>query len=263
MKGKRVLYCVGAALLALTILRANQQPPPAVEKANPADQPSRGKETPKRQRKRVVTDLSGFDLLEPSKVRRQTTVVGATRGLPRPVVLAPRLGKLYGSNPQFAWSYEGKAQRFVFVLRNDAQEELFRTEVSGTTYQYPRSAPPLESGRTYFWTVEVASSVMGSIVSAPVGFLVISSSQREEIEKRLTQVSSADPYQAGLARARLLTDYRLWYDALEAYADLIARFPDRAELYEQRGTIYSQLDVTRRLAEQNFTQAEELQDGKK
>jgi hypothetical protein len=211
----------------------------------------------------VVTDLSGFDLLESRRLDKQAMVVGATRGLPRPVALAPRLGKLYESNPTFAWSYEGTAGGFVFVLRNDVQEELFRTEVSGTTYHYPRSAPTLESGRTYFWTMEVASSVMGSIVSAPVGFLVISSSQREEIEKRLTQVSSADPYQAGLARAELLTDYRLWYDALDAYADLIARFPDRPELYEQRGTIYSQLDVTRRLAEQDFAQAEELQDGKK
>jgi hypothetical protein len=263
MKGRRVLYCVGAALLALTILRANQQPPPAVEKANPADQPSKGKEKPKPQRKRVVTDLSGFDLLEPSKLRRQTTVVGATRGLPRPVVLAPRLGKLYGSNPTFAWSYEGKASNFVFILWNDAKEEIFRAEVNGSTYQYPPTATELKAEKTYFWAVEAAVPIMGSSQSAPVGFIMVSPSQRDEIEKRLRQAASTDPYQAGLARARVFTDYRLWYDAVGAYSDLIARYPDRAELYEQRGTIYSQLDVARTLAEQDFAQAEELQDGKK
>ena len=106
------------------------------------------------QRKRVVSNLSGFDLLEPSKSQNQTMVVGGTRGLPSPVALAPRLGKLYGANPKFAWSCEGNVEKFVFVLRDDAETEVFRTETSGTEFRYPSDAPSLQLGKTYFWTVE-------------------------------------------------------------------------------------------------------------
>jgi hypothetical protein len=206
----------------------------------------------------VVTDLSGFDLLEPSKVRRQNTVVGATRGLPRPVALAPRLGKLYGSNPTFAWSYEGKAQGFLFVLWDDTYAEVYRAEVVGTRFTCPPDAPLLLPGKTYLWTVDLLSGLLAGNPSAPVGILVISRTQREEIEKKLAQISSADTYQAGLARAQFFTEYRLWYDALAAYDDLIAHYPDRAELHEQRGTIYAQLPNTNPFAEEDFNRAEQL-----
>jgi hypothetical protein len=46
----------------------------------------------KKPRTRVVTDLSGFDLLEDSKLKKQAGVAAGTRGMPIPVALAPRLG---------------------------------------------------------------------------------------------------------------------------------------------------------------------------
>src|SRR5208282_5540614 len=104
---------------------ADQQSP-----ANPPAQPQSpktGTEKPsadkKPARKRVVADLSGFDLLVASK---ETMVAGATRELPQPVALAPRLGKLYGANATFAWSYEGTAAKVIFVLTDDAQAEVYR-----------------------------------------------------------------------------------------------------------------------------------------
>ncbi len=148
-------------------------------------------------------------------------------------------------------------------MRNDAQEEVFRGDASGTSYLYPANAPALEPRKTYFWTVEVSSAILGTVASAPVGFLVVSPGQREEIEKALAGIGSSDPYQAALERARVFTDYRLWYDALGAYTDLIGHYPERAELYDQRGTIYAQLSVTQKLAEQDFASAEELEDAGK
>jgi hypothetical protein len=205
----------------------------------------------------VVTDLSGFDLLEPSELRRQTTVLVATRGLPRPVALAPRLGKLLGTTPEFAWSYAGESRGFVFVVRDAAQQEVFRAPVTGNTFRYPKDAPALKPEKTYYWTVELPSAFFGPRSSAPAGLLVVSPSQREEIEKKLAQLTG-DSYETSLSRARVFTDSRLWYDALAAYTDLITCYPDHSELYEQRGTIYAQLDVTQKLAEQDFKLADEL-----
>ena len=249
---------VGSLALLLSIFGAlpahPQQQKPKEEGAK--QKTEKATETPP---KRKVPDLSGFDLLEPGKLDRQTIVVGATRGLARPVALAPRLGKLYGAQPLFAWSYEGEKRRFVFVLRDDTQEEIYRAEVDSTEFRYPEDAPALEPGKTYFWAVELSSGIFGSSPSAPAGFLVLSPSQQEEIQQELAQIAGHDTYQAALARARVFTDYRLWYDAIAAYTDLIARYPERAELYEKRGTVYAQLEVTHALADEDFARADQLQ----
>ena len=225
--------------------------------AKPSTEPAKSTEAKKPARPRVVTDLSGFDLLDPGKAKKQTMVAGATRGTPRATALAPRLGKLYGSNPLFQWSYPGKAQRFVFVLTDDNQAELLRTEVTGTEFRYPTTAPQFAPGKTYFWTIEPAAAMLAE-PSRPVGFVAIPAAQRQEMEQRITSIKTADAYAAGCERAQLFTDQRLWYDAIGAYTDLIARYPDRAELYEKRGAIYAQFEVTQELADKDFARAEEL-----
>lgn len=204
---------------------------------------------------RVVTDLSGFDLFDPSK-KKQTMMAGATRGMPRATALAPQLAKLYGNSPRFRWSYPGKTAKFVFVLMDDSHAELLRTDVSGTEFRYPATAPQFAPGRTYFWTVEPAA--MLAAPSTPVGFVALPTTQRQEVEQRLMPIKSADGYAAECQRAQVFTDQRLWYDAIGAYTDLIAQYPDRAELYERRGTIYAQFEATQPLADNDFARAEEF-----
>ncbi len=98
----RVMLGVVAALVVLPSLQVGEgYALPQAHKTNPEQQTKQRTVAKSPGRKRIVTDLSGFDLLEPGKLQKQTTVVGATRGLPRPVALAPRLGKVYGTNPQF------------------------------------------------------------------------------------------------------------------------------------------------------------------
>lgn len=257
----RLPFLLAAAVLlcgvipALSQEKAQSSPKAGAEKAKPAEA--------KKPRARVVTDLSGFDLLGSSKLKQQTQVAGATRGMASPVALAPRLGKLYGDQPTFSWKFEGKTKNFLFVLQDDAQNEVFRAEVSGSEYRYPASAPALQPGKTYFWTVEVASTMFGGEPSAPAGLLLLNAAQRAELEKDLAAAAAApDSYKSGLARARTFRDRRLWYDAVAAYTDLIGAHPDRAELCEERGTIYAQLDATKTLADQDFARADQLRTSK-
>jgi hypothetical protein len=225
-------------------------------------QPGKKEAAKKPARKRVVADLSGFDLLAPGK---QPMVVGATRELPRPVALAPRLAKLYSDGPWFAWDYQGVPTNFTFRMKNAARQEVFSAAVVMPSLHYVsgQNAPALEAGRTYFWTVEVASPLGGAVVSTPVGFLVVSSAEKEEIAKELPASNEPDSCAALSALAPVWTKHRLWYEAVRAYDDLIACSPDRADYFEQRGMIYAQLDVTRKLADQDFARADELRAGKK
>jgi hypothetical protein len=208
-------------------------------------------------RKKLVADLSGFELLKSGNASNSQTVVGATRGGAPPDALAPRLGKFYGPGAFFSWSNPSGASDFIFVITDDQDSQIFRTRVHGTNFVYPPAAPELQPGRIYSWKV-ASSGLLGGDPSDPVEFTVVSTAERQEIEKAIAAIPKDDDWQAGLARAQVLTDHRLWYDALGAYCALIARWPDRAELFEKRGTIYSQIEITKPLAEMNFAENEKL-----
>jgi len=228
-----------------------EDPPKKPEAAGKEQTPEKPK------RRRVVSDLSGFDLLDQGKVKNESMVVGAARGSAPPVVMAPRLGRVYGDRPTFEWRDAAQPSAFAFTLTDESQEEVYRAEAPKPLLAYPADAPRLEPGRTYFWTVQAASGLFAA-PSPPAGLLVLAGSQRQEVDRALAAVTATDPYEKARARARVFTDRRLWYDAVAAYSDLIARFPDRPELYEERGTIYAQLEATQALADEDFARAEKL-----
>jgi hypothetical protein len=231
------------------------------EKPRVQSEPVKKEPARKPPRKRIVADLSGFDLLSPGK---QTMVVGATRELPRPVALAPRLAKLYADDPWFMWEYGGAAKSYVFRLKNAAREELFHVEVIVPALHFAagNGTPTLEPGKTYFWTVEVASPLGAALVSAPAGFVVASSAEKEEIGRDIPVSEPPNSCEAAAARAPVFTKHRLWYEAIGTYHTLINCYPGRADYFEQRGMIYAQLEVTRKLADQDFARADELRAGK-
>jgi hypothetical protein len=140
--------------------------------------------------------------------------------------------------------------------------EFFRAEVTGMQFQYPADAPELEPGKTYFWTVEVNLPLGGGSPPAPAGFIVVSGAQRGEIEKTLQAIAAIEPFEAGLERARTFTKFRMWYDAIAAYSDLVSQFPKRRELYAERGEVWEQIAATRTQAAKDRAQAAALQSQK-
>ena len=253
---------LAALFLLLPFVLGAQQPPAASAPASRPAASGNSDAAAKNNHTRVVTNLAGFDLTDTKRLAGQPMVVGATRGSGAVVPLAPHLGKLYGAHPTFAWSYDDAAAKFSFVITDEADVEIFRAEVSGTRFRYPANAPTLQDGKTYFWTVSSPTSLVSSASSFPSGILVVTTEERREIGKTLAAIS-AETYESGVARAQVLTDARLWYDAIDAYSALIERFPDRAELYERRGTIYAQLTSTQSLAEEDLSRAERMRAEKK
>jgi len=235
--------------------QAAANPSPQGSTQSPKADGKKDESVKKHPRKRVVSDLSGFDLLDSGK---QPMVVGATRSLTRPTALAPRLARVYDLTPVFFWSSTGDTDKLLFVLEDEARREIFQKEVQGSSFRYPSDAPRLEPGKTYFWSVAILLGALGSVQSDRVGFLVLSPAERKAVEKEVVQVSSVDAFQQALNRARVLTNHRLWYDAVAAYTDLITRFPNRDELYEERGTIYAQIEATHALSDQDFAMADRL-----
>jgi len=250
--------CGPLTLLSQTQTTSSPNKTTATQK-NTSSQKTVQKSEPTPKRVPVVTKLDGFDLASADRLQKQSMTVGATRGGKhnRPIALAPHLGRMY-INSRFAWRYKGEATRFVFVLEDESQTELLRTPVNCTEFGYPSSAPALRPGGTYFWIVE-SSSQSGKVErSVPASFIVVDEAERRSIEGTLAKISESDDYQAGLAKAQVFVEARLWYDAVSAYSELITSYPNRPEAYEKRGVVYAQLETTEPEASEDFARAEEL-----
>jgi hypothetical protein len=258
MKFVRLLFLTGgllAANLAIGQAQPPSPPPPKPPQTTTKDAP---KAPP---RKRLVADLSGFEMSDPNQTRKQRAMLGATRGGASrpPQLLAPDLTKFYGAAPLFTWLYPGRSEGFEIVFRDDDDNTILSQQVGTAEYRLKDASSRFQPGRTYYWSVRPFPSLVESSFSQAAGFVVVSDAERQQIERELAAFAQADAYTAGTERAGVLVNHRLWYDAIGAYGDLIKQYPGRAELYEERGTVYAQIEVTKAKADADFARADELQ----
>jgi hypothetical protein len=162
-------------------------------------------------------------------------------------VIAPAVGKSYSLTPTFFWRPDDATMDYTFKLASSADPDtpLFESKVIGSHFTYPASAPALEPGAMYVWTVQPAVDMLGQPVSGHI--LIVGGAERGAIAAALAALpSGAD---AGAAQARIFMEKRLWFDALAAYTNLIAESPKRAEFHAARAELYDQLANTADLAD--------------
>ncbi len=240
--------------LGLGLQPLTQTEPAPVPGKSVVSRPRPGKATALR-RQKLIAEVGGFDL---ATGPADSLLAGRTRGNPYPVPVAPRIGRLYGLTPTFSWVYRNDVRSFTWLLFDAAEEELARRDVPGTTLQFPPDAPALEPGRTYYWAVAVPATLGKPRRSAPMGLKVLEPGLRETVAEALARVGPGGTLDRDFARARVLVDLKLWYDATSALDALVSRYPREARLYELRGALYAQLAWTQPLAERDFAQADQL-----
>lgn len=241
---KRFLFSCALILLFVPLSQA-QQPPPKPDPA--AAKPKR----------KLDSDLSGFDVSADKSDKQVATMLGGSRtaAVPSATLLAPHRAKLYGASALFPWSFAGHNEGYVILITDEDETQLVRQPVKEPRYHFDAAKTKLQPGETYYWRVQVLPN---PLASDPLEFVVVSADERQAIDKAIAAIPSGDAYQSALARAHIFTDHRLWFDALGAYDDLIAKYPTRSELYEERGTIYAQIEVTKPLADADFARAAQL-----
>jgi hypothetical protein len=141
------------------------------------------------------------------------------------------------------------------LVTDEDETQLVRQPVKDSHYLSTDLAGKLQPGETYYWRVQVLPN---TLASEPAEFVVVSADERKAIDKAIAAIPAGDPYQSGLARAHIFRDHRLWFDALGAYSELIAKNPGKSELYEERGAIYAQLPVTKPRADADLARAAQL-----
>ena len=245
-------FCLCALTLFVTSSsRAHQQQP----QPKPDPKSATPDPTAKPKRKVLDADLSGFDISDPKSEKKVTTMLGGSRtaAIPSAILLAPKRAKFYGATATFDWSFSGHNEGYILIITDEDETQLVHQQLKETHYRLDSSATKFQPGQTYYWRVQVLPN---PLASEPSEFEVVSAEERQAIDKAVAAIPAADPYQSALARAQIFTDHRLWFDALGAYDDLIAKYPDRSELYDQRGGIYAEIPVTKALSEADFARAD-------
>ena len=252
-------FIFGALLLtsAAFVGRAQQSNPPAQGGNSGSSASASGSAKPAK--KHLDADLSGFDLSD-EKGKKVSTMLGGSRGasFPSATLYAPKLAKFYGGDALFQWASEGKNDGFVLLITDEDETQIVKQSVTESHYKLPSGQNKLQAGETYYWRVQVLPA---ATAGDSLGLQVVSAVERRAIDSALAAARGTDPYKTGLARAKVFTDHRLWFDAIGAYTELIEKYPNRAELYEQRGKIYAQVDATSKLAEADTVRAADLNKG--
>jgi hypothetical protein len=244
---RNFLFVCALTLLVNSSSRAQQQPKPDPKSSTPDP-------TAKSKRKSLDADLAGFDISDPKSDKKVTTMLGGSRtaAIPSAILLAPRRAKFLGQSATFDWSFAGHNEGYVLIITDEDETQLLHQQLKETHYRLDPAATKFQPGQIYYWRVQVLPN---PLASEPLEFEVISAEEQQAIAKAIAAIPPTDPYQSALAKAQILTDHRLWFDALGAYDDLIAKYPDHIALYDQRGAIYAQIPITKPLAEADFSRA--------
>ena len=155
---KKLLQLLALVAIAVAGSASAQQPSQTGEQLNPRPAVNPQKTRPKR----VHTDLSGFELSpKPTKANSSVQIGGGTRGgLPGLVLFAPRRAKCYTTTPTFHWGQAGAFTNFRLTVYDANQDVVYDAAIEGESFTYPASAPALEPGKTYSWTVQREGTLM-------------------------------------------------------------------------------------------------------
>jgi hypothetical protein len=243
-----------AVLLATVPLAGSTLLPAAVGQATTTPAP----QTPAQNRdqtrdanhpRRAQAKLDGFDLAPGKDSPNQ--IGGASRGVGagKLVLYAPHKGLVYSLRPSFWWQGDANSA-YTFHIQDVTGQFSWDRPVTGVSLAYPADAPPLEPGKTYLWRVAPTSPLLGPPPPSAV-LVVMADDDRSQLDAAAGQIQGTG-LDAGMARAKLYFDHRLWYDAVMEYNGLIAQYPDQAQLYPLRGAVFDQLPMTQALADADY-----------
>jgi hypothetical protein len=208
-------------------------------------------------KRKLDADLSGFDVSDSKSDKKVATMLGGSRAtaVPSATLLAPHRAKFYGANAVFSWTFAGHNEGYILSITDEDETQLLRQQIKDTRFVFDPAKTKLQPGETYYWRIQVLPN---TLASDPLELVVVSAEERKAIDAAIAAIPAGDAYDSGVARARVFVEHRLWFDALGAYDELIAKYPNRAEAYEDRGTVYAQLAVTKPQSDADVARARSL-----
>ena len=183
--------------------------------------------------------------------------LGTRAGMKPPAILTPRNGPVLPDSLVFEWRGSRSSLVTIRIVGPDGLV-LERTNLAGTRFQYPRSAPPLVAGVRYRFQLLPAWAP-----PQEVWFELVDPREAQAIRRDLRDLenalAAAPPPPATLAalRAAVLAGHGLLHDARLGLAEALARHPDEPTLHFLLGDLYTRQGLSEEAAE-SFEEARVL-----
>jgi hypothetical protein len=242
------LIAVLFACAPLALAQSGQSAPPAGTASTTQSQ-----STTANHPRRAQAQLAGFDLAPDKASANQIGGASRTLGAGKLVLCAPHKGRVYSLQPSFWWQGDPSAS-YTFHIQDITGQYSWDRPVTGLSLPWPSDAPPLAAGGTYLWRVTPNSDLLGPAPPAAM-IVVVADPDRSQLDAAVSAVPGSG-VDAGIARAKIYFDHRLWYDTVMEYDALIAQYPGESRLYGLRGAVYDQLPVTQPLADADYSRAQ-------
>jgi Domain of Unknown Function (DUF928) len=202
--------------------------------------------------RRAQAQLTGFDLAPDKTSANQIGGASRSVGNGRLVLSAPHKGLVYSLRPSFWWQGDPNAS-YTFHIQDISGQLSWDRPVIGLALTYPPDAPPLTPGGTYLWRIVPDSSLLAPPPPSAM-IVVVADPDRSQIDAALAQ-AQGPCVDAGIARAKIFFDHRLWYDTVMEYDALLLQYPNESRLYGLRGAVYDQIPATQTLADADYSRA--------
>ncbi|GEM_PF-3205220 len=160
-----------------------------------------------------------------SSASQQTVGLVKTRDVGELRLVTPVEGVYVSApRPKFSWVPVKDATRYEVRLQNREEEVVFKTTVTGTTFEYPADRPALEAGQKYWWRV-VAVGKEGPMNQEGTFFQTLPAGQAKEFlatEADLKRQIVADPADTGprILLAFLYEENGMYDSAARSYDEL-------------------------------------------
>jgi hypothetical protein len=180
-----------------------------------------------------------------------TSAIGGLRSgekVPALEPVAPCQTRIRTAQPEFRWRIQDPATELRLTVYGGGKV-LWQTDVSNvTSAAYPASAPALEPGVSYSWTLETTDPLVSPPLRTPAAFFErIAPADAKTLDTDLSQLDAnkPGPVTYHLMRASLFFDHGLVADAITETESAVAGDPGNGSLHTILGRLYAEAGRTR------------------
>ena len=162
--------------------------------------------------------------------------------------VAPCQTRVRTALPEFRWYTQDPATELRLTVYGGGKV-LWQTNVSNvTSAAYPASAPALEPGVSYSWTLETTDPLVSPPLRTPAAFFeLIAPADAKMLDTDLSQLDAnrPGPVTYHLMRASLFFDHGLVADAITETESAVEGDPDNGSLHTILGRLYAEAGRSR------------------
>ena len=168
---------------------------------------------------------------ETMRLGQTPTKAAVVRGQKEIFQIFPRNSVIFNDDLRFAWSgvEKGREVELIILSESPAFKHIFKAKTAKGGVTYPKQAPPLNPGRTYYWKVDASPSLADDLSESKLSwFQIITPDKLKDLQKRQARLmadDNLDSRSSKLIAAYLLLANKMYHEAYKLLLDCQLQSP--------------------------------------